>query len=327
MRVGSGRGRPLREGTAWPTPPRPAARNGARTGTAADHPTPGNRVQRFRFCRFERRGPRSLLDVPRAMRDDLGVIAAGLSCSDSSPPGAAGPPLVLVHGAGGTHEHWPSEVRTLPGRRVLALDLPGHGSAPGPALTSIGAYARAVVGLLDALGVPVAVLAGHSMGGAVALTAALDAPSRVAGLALLGTGARLRVSPAVLQATADPAALAAGAATMADFSFGTLAGDELRRVFVADVLACPPGVAHGDFVACDVFDVMARLGEIRAPTLVVCGSEDRLTPPKYSQFLRDHIAGARLELVPGAGHMVMLEAPGRVAAALEGFLASLAPPR
>jgi pimeloyl-ACP methyl ester carboxylesterase len=261
------------------------------------------------------------------MRDYVGVIVAGLSCSESSPPDAAGPPLVLVHGAGGTHEHWPAEVRTLPGRRVLALDLPGHGGAPGPALTSIGAHARAVLALLDALRVPAAVLAGHSMGGAIALTVALDAPSRVAGLALVGTGARLRVSPAVLQATADPAALAAGAETMADFAFGALAGEELRRAFVAGMLACPPGVAHGDFAACDVFDVMARLAELRAPTLVVCGSEDRLTPPKYSQFLRDHIAGARLELVPGAGHLVMLEAPARVAAALEGFLASLAPPR
>jgi pimeloyl-ACP methyl ester carboxylesterase len=68
---------------------------------------------------------------------------------------------------------------------------------------------------------------------------------------------------------------------------------------------------------------MARLGEIRAPALVVCGSEDRLTPPKYSEHLRDHIQGARLEVVPGAGHLVMLEAPAAVARAVEAFLASL----
>ncbi|HEY6098419.1 MAG TPA: alpha/beta fold hydrolase, partial [Anaeromyxobacter sp.] len=202
-----------------------------------------------------------------------------------------------------------------------------HGGSPGPSLTSISGYARSVLAALEALEIPSAVLGGHSMGGAIAMTAALEAPSRAAGLALVGTGARLRVSPAILQATADPAALAAAARMMADFAFGSLAGPALRREFTEGLLAGAPGVAHGDFAACDAFDVMARLGEIRAPALVVCGTEDRLTPPRFAGFLRDGIAGARLELVPGAGHMVMLEAPGRVAGAIEAFLASLDPSR
>ncbi len=255
------------------------------------------------------------------------MIAAGLSCSDWAPPGAAGPPLVLVHGAGGTSRHWPEELRALPGRRVVALDLPGHGGSPGPSLRSIGTYARSVVEALDALGIASAVVAGHSMGGAIALTIALEAPLRVAGLVLVGTGARLRVSPALLQATADPVALTAAAGMMADHAFGALAGPELRQEFARDLLATAPGVAHGDFSACDVFDAMARLAEIRAPALVVCGAEDRLTPPKYSEFLRDRIPGARLELVPGAGHMVMREAPELVAGAIERFVAALAASR
>ncbi len=249
--------------------------------------------------------------------------AAGLFHADSGPAPAGGPPLVLVHGAGGTRRHWPEEVRALPGRRVIALDLPGHGGSPGPAPDSVAGFARSVLGLLDALGLETAVVAGHSMGGAVALTLALTAPARVAGLILCGTGARLRVSPAVLQATADPAALAQAADAMARWSFGSLAGPALRREFVEGLLANAPGVVHGDFAACDAFDVMARLGEIRAPALVVCGTEDRLTPPKYSEHLRDHLQGARLELVPGAGHLVMLEAPAAVARAVEAFLASL----
>lgn len=250
--------------------------------------------------------------------------AAGLFHSDSGPARAGGPPLVLVHGAGGTHRHWPEEVRGLPGRRAVAVDLPGHGASPGPAPETVPGLAAGVLALLDALAVPRAVVAGHSMGGAVALALALEAPARVAGLVLVGTGARLRVAPAILQATADPAALAAAAESMAQWSFGPSAGPDLRRALAEGLLANAPGVVHGDFAACDAFDVTARLGEIRAPALVLCGSEDRLTPPKYSELLRDRIAGARLELVPGAGHMVMLEAPAAVARAVEAFLASMA---
>jgi pimeloyl-ACP methyl ester carboxylesterase len=247
---------------------------------------------------------------------------AGLAFAESNPPGAAATPLVLLHGAGGTLRHWPEQIRALPGRRVIALDLPGHGDSPGPSLRSIAAYAERVLSALDALGIGSAALAGHSMGGAIALTVALEAPSRAAALVLVGTGARLRVSPAVLQATADPAALAAAAEGMCAYAFGSLGGAAARREFTEGLLATAAGVAHGDFSACDAFDVMARLGEIRAPALVVCGTEDRLTKPKYSEFLRDGIPGARLELVPGAGHMVMLEAPGAVAERIQAFLAA-----
>jgi pimeloyl-ACP methyl ester carboxylesterase len=251
--------------------------------------------------------------------------AGRLACTDSRPPGAAGSPLVLVHGAGGSRLHWPEAVCALPGRRVVALDLPGHGDSPGPAASSISAYAGEVLAALDALGLARAVLGGHSMGGAIALTIALEAPARVAGLVLVATGAKLRVSPLILEATADPATLASAARTMAEHAFGPGAAAALREEFARGLAATPPGVAHGDFRACDAFDVMARLGELRTPALVVCGGDDRLTPPKYAELLRDRIAGARLELVPGAGHMVMLEEPARVAAAVEGFLASVAP--
>lgn len=247
--------------------------------------------------------------------------AAGMFHSDLGPAG--GPALLLLHGAGGTHRHWPEAMRALPGRRAIALDLPDHGASPGPAPAGVPGLARSVLGLLDALGLERAVIAGHSMGGAVALTLALEAPARVAGLCLVGTGARLRVSPAVLQAAADPAAMAAAADSVAAWSFGEAASEGLRREYVEGLLANAPGVVHGDFAACDAFDVMGRLGEIRAPALVICGSEDRLTPPRYSEFLRDRIAGARLEIVPGAGHMVMLEAPAEVARLVEGFLAAL----
>jgi pimeloyl-ACP methyl ester carboxylesterase len=77
--------------------------------------------------------------------------------------------------------------------------------------------------------------------------------------------------------------------------------------------AAPVGLLHAGFSACDAFDVLTRLGEIRAPTLVACGEDDQVTPPKYSTRLRDDIAQAQLVLLPGAGHMVMIEEPAVVA--------------
>jgi pimeloyl-ACP methyl ester carboxylesterase len=107
---------------------------------------------------------------------------------------------------------------------------------------------------------------------------------------------------------------------MAGWAFGPSASEALRREFIEGLRAVAPGVVHRDFAACNDFDVGDRLGEITAPALVVCGSEDRLTPPRYSTHLRGRLAGARLELVAGAGHMVMLEAPAQVAQAFAAFL-------
>jgi len=249
-----------------------------------------------------------------------GRVAAGLFFEDTGGPGT---PLLLLHGAGGSLRHWPAELRALSGRRVVAADLGGHGRSPPPGQRTVGAYARSVLGLCDALGIGGAVFAGHSMGGAIALTLALEAPSRVAALALLGTGARLRVAQAILEATADAERHRAFAEPSADFALAEGAPAELRRALVEGWRAASPVVTHGDFLACNEFDVLDRLGEIRTPALVVCGAADRLTPPKYSEALRDRIAGARLEKVAGAGHMVQLEAPGAVAAALGAFLGGI----
>jgi pimeloyl-ACP methyl ester carboxylesterase len=249
---------------------------------------------------------------------DPAPATARLFHADSAPQGASGLPLVLIHGAGGTHRQWPEAVRSLAGRRVIALDLPGHGASPGPGRRAIAAYAADVLAVLDALGIGRAVLVGHSMGGAIALTLALEAPARVAGLGLVGTGARLRVAQAILEATADPARYAAAAEGMADWAFGPGAGPELRREHVEGMRACPAEVVHGDFAACDAFDVRDRLvpGAVAAPAAVICGDADRLTPPRYAAFLHQRIEGSRLLLVPGAGHMVALEAPAATIAAL-----------
>lgn len=253
-------------------------------------------------------------------------IAGCLVVHDS---GDAGPglPLLLVHGVGGHAGQWPGGLLSLGGRRVVAVDLPGHGSSKAPPERSVEGYARAVRAVLDRLDLGVAIVAGHSMGGAIALTIALEAPERIAGLVLLATGARLRVTPALLASTAQPELLRQAARAMADGSFGRNATAAMRETFVREMGGSRPGLLHAAFSACDAFDVMDRLGEIRAPALVVCGEDDQVTPPKYSEKLRASIPSAELVLVPGAGHMVMIEEPEVVARAIGAFVGRARDPR
>lgn len=233
-----------------------------------------------------------------------------------------GRPVVLVHGAGGRGAVWTPQLAALGDvARLLALDLPGHGATGGPGHQTIGEYADWVLGFLDAAGLARAVVGGHSMGGAIAQTLALAQPDRVAGLLLVGTGARLRVLPRILELfREDPPG---GVGFVRTLSYGS--GTAPAQVVEADraLRETPPWITLGDYLACDGFDVLERLGVVRVPTLVVVGREDRLTPPRYAAYLAATIPGARLVEVDGAGHFPQLEQPAAVNAALRAYLLSL----
>jgi pimeloyl-ACP methyl ester carboxylesterase len=226
--------------------------------------------------------------------------------------------LLFLHGAGGTHRLWAHQVQNLRSVRTCALDLPGHGRSSGRGRTSIDAYRDVVRAFLDALGLERAILVGHSMGGAIAQSFALAYPYRLQGLVLVGTGARLRVLPAILDGLRQD--LAGTVNQIISYAYALGAPSNLAEQGLADFLTHPPDVLHGDFVASDRFDVMGRLDEMTCPTLVICGGEDRLTPPKYAAYLRDHIPNAQFVLVEGAGHMVMVERPEEVTRAIQRFL-------
>jgi pimeloyl-ACP methyl ester carboxylesterase len=228
------------------------------------------------------------------------------------------PSLVLVHGAGGSRLHWPAELSHLPGASVYALDLPGHGRSEGQGCDAIVNYAEAVVAFLDAVRIERAIVVGHSMGGAVAQTLALDFASRVAGLVLIATGARLRVAPAILEGIHDNFEGAVELITR--FAWSPEAPQTMTELGRQALRETGPDVLLGDFGACDRFDAMERLEEIKTPALIVAGSADHLTPIKYARFLADHIANADLAVVEGAGHMVMLERPKEVTKAIREFL-------
>jgi pimeloyl-ACP methyl ester carboxylesterase len=226
--------------------------------------------------------------------------------------------LVFVHGAGGSHLNWPPQLRRLAGANTYVLDLPGHGQSEGQGRKSISAYADFVAAFLDALRLEKVTLVGHSMGGATALDFALRYPEGLARLVLVGSGARLRVAPAILDGIRQD--FEAAVCLLCDYAFALDAPEQLKREGRRQMGRTHPDVLYGDFAACDAFDVMDRLGEIRCPTLALCGTADRLTFPRYSTYLRDNIPGAQLVLVEGAGHMVMLEQPEAVSQAIADFI-------
>jgi pimeloyl-ACP methyl ester carboxylesterase len=231
------------------------------------------------------------------------------------------PPVVLIHGAGGNLMHWPGELRRLPGAAVHALDLPGHGKSGGSGRAEIAAYAEVVRGFADALRLPPLVLAGHSMGGAIALEFALRYPGRLAGLILVGTGARLRVAPQIMDGVLQDFAAVTDLLTTWTHAEG--AEPNLRRLYLRRLREVHPQTLRDDFAACDAFDRREDVSRIAAPALILCGADDRMTPVKFSQALRQAIACSQLVVVPAAGHMVMLEQPAAVAAAIAGFLNSI----
>jgi pimeloyl-ACP methyl ester carboxylesterase len=232
------------------------------------------------------------------------------------------PLLLFIHGAGGSHLLWLAQLRALAARaNTVAIDLPGHGRSAAPGCRQVADYAAAVRGFIAAAGLQRSLVCGLSMGGAIAQSLLLEgAPGLVGGI-LISTGARLRVLPAIFDLLERdfPAYL--------DLLGQMLAAPEadprVIEAAVREAAACPAEITRGDFEACDRFDVVARLPAIAHPVLVIAAEGDRLTPPKYGRLLADKIPGARLALVPQAGHIAPLERPEAVSALIEGFLSEL----
>lgn len=233
------------------------------------------------------------------------------------------PPLILVHGAGGSSLYWPSEMRRLGGERVFAIDLPEHGRSASGGAETIRDYADSVVHFLDDMHIDQAVLAGHSMGSAILMQLSLDHPGYVKGLILLGSGAYLRVNPDLIKSCATEETYPHAVKMVMSWAFGSSADPRLVELAGERMAEISHEVVLGDFLACDEFDLRGRLTEIKVPTLIICGSEDRMTPPRISEALARELPNAHHKIVQGAGHMLMLEKPDIVAGLVKTFLYQL----
>lgn len=247
------------------------------------------------------------------MRNDRGLEDGKLG---------AGAPLVFIHGSGDSARRWDRLIQHLgePARRAVALDLPGHGGRVGEPLpdpATVAEYAAVVRRDIEGRGLAGVILVGHSLGSAIALRLALDAAELVERVALIGAGARLRVLPALLElARAQPEV-----AWRQVVELGHAPGYEaLAEADASGASPAVPGALYRDLTACDTFDVMAELGGVRQPALVIVGAEDQMTPPKYAAYLVEHLPRATLVTIPNVGHYVMDEAPVAAAASLREWL-------
>lgn len=236
--------------------------------------------------------------------------------------------IVFVHGAALDHSVWQWQSRYFAhhGYAVLAVDLPGHGRSPGTPHQTIAAMADWVADLIAAAGLEAAHVVGHSMGSLVALDTAIRHPRSVASLALLGAAVPMAVGEPFLAAAKDdsPAALDMqsvwGHVRHVALAASAVPGISLHGATRRLVARARPGVQHTDLAACHAYaPAVEALRGVKAPTLVIVGRRDVMTPWKSGEALAREIPGAAF--VPlDAGHAMTVESPREVLKALHGHL-------
>ena len=248
--------------------------------------------------------------------------ATGGRAFDSSQPS-----VVLLHGAGFDHTTWALHSRWFAhhGFSVLAPDLPGHGRSSGKPLPTIAEMADWTVALLDAAGAARAKLVGHSMGSLIALETAARHPAKVSALGLIGTAAAMTVGPDLLKAAGanDQAAIDMvsiwGLGFQAELG-GSLAPGLWMHAGAQRVLEkCRPGVLFCDLSACNAYqDALAAAAQITVPATLILGERDMMTPARAGKALAAALPNSRTVVLRGAGHMMMVERPDELLAALQG---------
>jgi pimeloyl-ACP methyl ester carboxylesterase len=246
---------------------------------------------------------------------------------DVVPDCSKGRKLLLLHAAGSNAHSWHYQYEHLGNAHSpVAPDLPGHGRSSGvEGLRTIQDYADFSAAFLDALKIDSAVVAGRSMGGAVAMDLALRHPKRVQALVLIATAAKFNIPKERIDGWHAVTMGRTGQPFTNDgYSPKTIAEHpEVIREGWGEQIRTDPRVRWTDMVGCSQVDLREQIARIDKPTLILAGADDVVTPPPDAEFLKERIRGARLEVIADASHNVTTEKPGEVNAAIEKFLAEL----
>jgi pimeloyl-ACP methyl ester carboxylesterase len=241
-------------------------------------------------------------------------------------------PLILINGIGAAIEMWQPFVDELDERELVSLDLPGCGSSPAPPIPMrMRRIAAVVAEVMEALGIQRADVLGYSFGGAVALELARRFPARVDWLILVSTAPGTPAAiphPAVAAMMLSPIRYynrCAGELIVPLIAGGQTARDAAQmRSGVARRLAHPPSVRGYAYqlVAISTFTSWPWLHRVEHPTLVVHGRDDPVSPSLNARLMSATMPNARLHTIAGAGHLVLLDEPTRVAPVIVEFLES-----
>ncbi len=232
--------------------------------------------------------------------------------------------VLYVHGTGCDGRVWQRHMRAIADSHTpVAIDLPGHGLSSGDGFRGVADYTHYTVQLAAHLGWDRFVIAGHSLGGGIALTAAVYYSERLAGMMLIDTGARLRVDPSVLENARRLAAGEEGIPIDPRLGFAKSTSQSVLDTINTLTTETDPGVTYKDWISDDTFDFMSRVGNIAVPAIAICGDEDYFTPVKYAQYFHDHMPNCQLEIIQNAGHWTYAEQPQTFDRIVQTYLANL----
>ena len=252
----------------------------------------------------------------------LEVAGAALTYDDEGPRDGDGVPLVFVHGWTADRHRLDHQLEHFsPKRRVIRLDLRGHGESGGAGSRTIEELARDVLTLLDHLEVDRCVLVGHSMGGMIAQTIALGHPERVERLVLVNSIGRMAYSRGrgllMAVSTRVPFKLFVAANIQRAFAPG-YPREEIRE-YIRASSATPREVVMTCYSAMRAFDVLDRVGEIRIPTLLIHGYHDIQLPVQQMLRMAKAYPDAEVRIID-AGHELPVEKPAELTATLDWFV-------
>ena len=228
--------------------------------------------------------------------------------------------LVFIHGSGACGDVWMLQKQHF--SDADTPDLPGHPN--GAICTSMEAYSDWLHGYFQDKGYTDVVMAGHSLGGGIALMHAIKYPKDLKGIILIGSGARLRVLPMIFEVVEGKLGdTQAWISEVLEPLHGTV-DEKIRGAIMPRLAEVGPAAQLNDFRCCDKFDIMDKVGQIKLPTLCVVGDQDNMTPPKYSQYLAGKMPDCRVSIIEGGTHLAFLEKPVEVNRAIESFLKQIA---
>ena len=256
----------------------------------------------------------------------MGVVGTRLGAIGVHEQGSGNAvPIVFLHGVGSDKSVWRPQVAHFgQSRRAIAFDYPGYGeSAP---LSADGDFPAAILAAMDSLGVERAHVCGLSLGGVVAIAMHARSHTRCASLILADSFARHPDGAAICRRSIDASrtmSMRDLAEARVDLLLGSGAMVSLRAEVVETMAAIDAEAYRLGAEAVWLADQRAEVRAIRVPTLVLCGTEDRITPPALSEQLTALIPNARLELIDAAGHLANAEQPAAFNAAVDRFLAEV----